>query len=218
MNGSKLIKSGGEPSSPRAVPPRADNPGSRLPAGRAPEARDTARADGIVADAQAHAESLRARAEEDARAAITAAAGKGEQEGRDSVADVQALAERLAQQLDASLEHDALEAAVEAARELAAAEVKHRPSAIVDIVRKALASAKHQKEIFVRVSPRDAALVKERKRELLDVLSRARDMDVREDPLLAPGSCVVETEIGIIDAQLQTQLDVLTQLLVGGGE
>lgn len=219
----KVIKppSPNELSSSR-ITPNTGRPGTNAsgdPAAGRPATENTAmiKADRIVADAQAEADNIRARAEEEAQAAIQAATQQGEEEGHASANDLRELAERLEQQLQSSLEKDALDAAVESARELALAEVKHRPTAIVDIVRKALGSARHQREIFVRVSPKDAPLLKERKRELLDTLSRARDMDIREDPVLSPGSCVVETEIGIIDAQLQTQLDVLTRLLTGSG-
>ncbi|MEW5850472.1 MAG: FliH/SctL family protein [Myxococcota bacterium] len=236
----KVIKGGGgappsDESAPRPAPARAapkagGNGGEERASGvvRAgpgmmmlpPSSDDDSamvRADQIVADALKTARALEAQAEQEAQAGVATAIERGGESGRESAAEFGQMAERLTQMLNASVEKDALEAAVEAAKELMLAEIKHRPGGIVDVVKQALASGKHQKEIFVRCNPKDAATLKERKRELLDVLSRARDVDIREDPGVAQGGCVVETELGIIDAQLPTQLEVLSRRLLGLG-
>jgi type III secretion protein L len=172
-------------------------------------------ADAMVQDAQAEVAGRLARAEEEAAAQMEAARQQGVEEGRQSAAEFTELSSRLAEQLGVGLEKEALQAAVEATRELIALELKQRPRAIVDVVKRALGSAKHQKEIFVRAHPKDAAVLRENKRELLDSLSRARDIDIRDDAAVVQGGCVVETEIGMVDAEIGSQLERLGRLLVG---
>lgn len=203
---SKLIKGAGEdPSGSRiGLPPRAP------PADPAQQA-----AAQMVAEAERQARAILDNAEEEAQAAIAAARERGDEEGKASAAEVQQLAERLELSLSENLEQEALECAVDACKELISLELKNRPRTIVDIATKALGAAKHQREIYVRAHPHDAALLRESKRQLLDSLSRARDLDIREDIALTIGGCMIETEIGLIDARIETQLSTLTKRLLG---
>jgi type III secretion protein L len=171
----------------------------------------------MVAQAEAEARAIAEQAEEQSQAMVADSTQKGEEEGRQSAAASLELAEKVNQQMGVGLDKEALEAAVAATKGVVALELKHRPRAIVDVVKRALGNAKHQKEIFVRVNPKDAVVLRENKRELLDVLSRARDVDIREDPTMQQGGCLVETEIGMVDADLNTQIDRLGRMLMGRG-
>lgn len=179
------------------------------------ESSVSSRADQMVADAEAKVAARQARAEEEALALLESSRKQGTEEGRRSADDVTELAAKLKDQLAAGLEREGLEAAVDATRELIQLEFRQRPRAIVDVVRKALGSAKHQRDIFVRANPKDAAVLRDAKRELLDVLSRARDIDIRDDVGMAQGGCVIETELGVVDAAVDAQIDRLARILVG---
>ncbi|MFH1810806.1 MAG: FliH/SctL family protein [Pseudomonadota bacterium] len=125
--------------------------------------------------------------------------------------------EHLADGLLKEVEPQAVEAAIAVARQLIEAELAEHPRAIVAVVRQALLSARQQRDVFVRVNPVHVETLREHRREVVDVLGRAKDIDVREDPDLAPGGCMVETEIGTIDARLETQFEALVRHLTGGG-
>jgi len=86
--------------------------------------------------------------------------------------------------------------------------------AVVDIVKQALSEkARQRREIFLRVNPEDLQHIRENKPALLEVLSRAKEIGIREDPDVAVGGAVIETDAGIIDAQLETQLAVFERVL-----
>ena len=86
---------------------------------------------------------------------------------------------------------------------------------MVDIIRQALTEkARQRREIFLRVHPEDMKYVREHKAELLEVLSRAKEIGLREDPDVARHGVVIETDAGIIDAQLETQLAVFERILM----
>jgi type III secretion system HrpE/YscL family protein len=102
-------------------------------------------------------------------------------------------------------------------------EIKLHPDAVVGIVRNALRDAGQQREIIVRVHPSSAEEVRKNHRRLLDVLARANQVEVREDPSVSPGGCIVVTELGTIDASLERQLQAIEaaldlELQRGGGD
>nr|MDQ3806425.1 FliH/SctL family protein [Acidobacteriota bacterium] len=67
--------------------------------------------------------------------------------------------------------------------------------------------------LTVRVNPADLPAV-EAHRARLDPAGRARFLDLVADPRVGPGGCVIESESGTVDAQLQTQLRVLERALL----
>ncbi|CAN0592074.1 unnamed protein product, partial [Laminaria digitata] len=93
------------------------------------------------------------------------------------------------------------------------AELKVNPDAIVGVVRKALADARQQREIIVRVNPTDADALERSKNRMLEILARANSVEVRADASVTRGGCVVVTELGSIDASLERQLEALSQAI-----
>jgi len=56
-------------------------------------------------------------------------------------------------------------------------------------------------------------IIRENRSALIEVLSRAKEISIREDPDVARYGVVIETDAGTIDAQLETQLDVIEGVL-----
>jgi type III secretion protein L len=87
---------------------------------------------------------------------------------------------------------------------------------IVRLVRQALNSARSERKVLIRVSARDEAAV----RRDLAALLHQRDggaagfLDILPDSELPPGSCILESEMGIIEASLETQLKNLEKILL----
>ena len=81
---------------------------------------------------------------------------------------------------------------------------------IVRIVRTALASVRSHKKVVVRVATGDEKAVSEGLGALIShVPGTAGFLDVVSDPRLKPGSCILESELGVVDASLETQLRAL---------
>jgi flagellar biosynthesis/type III secretory pathway protein FliH len=89
------------------------------------------------------------------------------------------------------------------------------PELVLSIAAGAIESVRHQRELVLRVNPEDAALMRNSRKKLMDMLGRTKDIAVREDPEVARGGCIVETENGTVDAQLKTQLQMLELALLG---
>jgi len=174
----------------------------------------------IIERAQAEATEIVHQAELDAEKLKAAAFEQGQEEGRNTAAAqlseiVSKSSVRLAQ-IEAQAEPQLRELALTIARKIIGRELEFHPEAVVDIVKQALSEkARQRREIFLRVNPEDLQHIRENKPALLEVLSRAKEIGIREDPDVAVGGAIIETDAGIIDAQIETQLAVFERVLMG---
>jgi len=84
--------------------------------------------------------------------------------------------------------------------------------AVVDVVKQAISQAVGKK-ITVRVNPLDVPFMREREKELLSVIDQTQSVNIKEDEQIPPGGCVVETEMGAVDARLETQIVAIKKAL-----
>ena len=112
----------------------------------------------------------------------------------------------------AEAEHDLLRLAVKLAEKIIGREIKLDNATVVEIVSTALRTARQNELLTVRVHPADLALI-QAQRERLDPAGRARFLDIVADPRVRHGGCIIESESGTVDAQLETQLRVLERAL-----
>lgn len=173
----------------------------------------TARARTIVAEAEAAAERLRAEAlaEREALRAEAVEAGRQEGLGRAAAALADAAAER--ERRLAGLSREVAGLALDVARRLLGRELTGDPAAVVDLAAQALAAARERREVTLRVNPADAPALRSAEGRLGALLLRAPGLALREDPSIAPGGVVVETEAGTLDARVEAQLAALERAL-----
>lgn len=93
---------------------------------------------------------------------------------------------------------------------------------IVRLVRQALQAVRGEKRVLVRVAPRDEKAVRAELAALLGQASGGGFLEVLADPRLTPGECFLESELGVVEASLETQLRNLETALLnrvkdGGG-
>jgi type III secretion protein L len=158
-------------------------------------------------NAEAECEEIKARAYE-------AGYAEGRDAGAAELSEVVATHVQRMDQIVAQAQPQLRDLAVAIARKILGRELEFHPDAVVDIVKQALAEkARLRREIFLRVNPADLQLIRDRKPDLLDVLSRAKEIGIREDPDVAPHGVIIETDAGTIDAQLETQLEVFERVL-----
>jgi len=206
-----------------------DDPGAgrKVISGKKYEAK--AEAKDIVAKAKADAQRIVGEAREQAAGLITEAQAEGEQikadaktggyqEGREQgateLAEIVAGASQRLSQIEAQAVPQLKELAVTIARKILGKELEFHPDGVVDIVKQALGEkARQRREIFLRVNPEDMTAIRESKPDLLEVLSRCKEIGIREDPDVERFGVVIETDAGMIDAQLETQLAVFERVL-----
>ena len=114
-------------------------------------------------------------------------------------------------------ERDLLRLAVRLAEKIIGREIKAEKQTVTDIVAAALHIARQQEKLTVRVNPSDLSLIEEEREKFLPS-GRARFIDFVADPRVASGGCLIESEVGTIDARLETQLRVLERALLAQSE
>lgn len=80
---------------------------------------------------------------------------------------------------------------------------------IVSVVRQALQRVRDQKRVTLRVCDEEQPVVQERMKEILRDQPGLGMVDVVGDGRLERGACVLETEMGVVDASLDKQLALL---------
>lgn len=156
----------------------------------------------IVTEAHAEAEAIRERAREEGRA-----------EGR---AEVAALLVRARQEVDrriAEADKELRVLAVGIAERLVRRHLALDPETVADIAKAALDEARGRHEFVLRVHPDDVATLERERPGLLSRLSVSAHILIRADDGIERGGCVVETDVGTVDARLSTQLAAIQRAL-----
>lgn len=175
----------------------------------AKEIRDRAKAEAnkLLQDAREEANQIREQAREEG---YSTGRSDGASELTEAITKASARLSDVEEQLTSQL----TELTVAIARKILGQELQSKPEAVLQIVKNALAEkARQRQEINLRVNPEDWALIRENKSQLLDVLSRAKEIGISEDPDVERYGVIIETDAGTIDAQLDSQLAVFERIL-----
>jgi type III secretion system HrpE/YscL family protein len=179
---------------------RADRRGPAVLPAQLLDAR--ARADALLEAARADAERIRETARE-----------QGRQAGRAELAAELLRATHAHERALAALEPQAIAVALQAAKQLLAAEVSARPEQIRAIVAPLLTRLRRARSLLLRVHPDDRPAL-----EPWLAAARAQgtlpaELTVEPDAALTRGGCVLRSEIGTLDARVETQLAALARAL-----
>jgi type III secretion protein L len=80
---------------------------------------------------------------------------------------------------------------------------------ITRVVKNALAAVRNEKHLTLRVAPDQVATVKDHMNEILALYPIIVDVQVMGDGRLGKSGCILESEIGVIDASLDGQIAAL---------
>jgi flagellar biosynthesis/type III secretory pathway protein FliH len=194
----------------------------RPPAPAPPPPPDSPQA--VLDAARAEAEALLGHAQAQVEAALAAARQEGFEagvaEGRAQVAGAAtALAEiahgveALAGQLQEDAVREATALAVEVAARVLRAELAARPERVADVVRGAIRRASDRSALVARVSPQDLAACRAAAPEIMERMGGIARLEVVDDPRVSPGSCLLETTTGDVDATVESQLGRILEAL-----
>lgn len=170
------------------------------------ELRETARreADAILTEARREAAAILA----DARVRRDEEKARGHAEGL-AEAEAEAAERRLLLAFEIT---DHLEAFEETAIDLVLVGVRKVLGSFDDralvgrIVAAALAVVRDQRQVALRVCPAELEGVREQLDGMLSAYPGIRRVDLVADGRLKPGGCILESELGIVDASLEVQL------------
>lgn len=107
------------------------------------------------------------------------------------------------------LEKMLIPVALKAAKKIVGREIELSEDTIVDIVSHALKGVAQHKRITVYVNKKDLAALDSHRTQLKQLFESLEALSIRERSDVAPGGCVIETEGGIINAQIENQWRVI---------
>ncbi len=115
----------------------------------------------------------------------------------------------------ASAEESIGKLALEIARKIIRREIQMDESIIRGMVRESLKAIKGSNVIRLKVNAEDADRIRDYKESLLRTVDYVTDFEIIEDPRIEQGGCVVETDYGIVDARIDSQLQEIGRAFFG---
>jgi flagellar biosynthesis/type III secretory pathway protein FliH len=169
-------------------------------------------------DARVEAERILAEAHREADRLRAQAVAEGRERGLAAVTELLTAARAASVRAQQGAEADLRTLAVRIAERILGREISLSPQAVVDIAAEALSYAGSPKEVLLRVHPDDLEALSRGRPRLLERCARAQAVQFRADPAVGRGGCIVETELGTVDARLPLQLAAIERALLGSGE
>jgi flagellar biosynthesis/type III secretory pathway protein FliH len=150
----------------------------------------------------------------EAQAIADAAREEGYREGLSRWNQALEEAGKASERLAREHEEELVRLALRIAEKILGHEVQADPGAIAGIVEEALKSVRRERSLTIRVNPAHVEELRSRLDRLRDAAGGVRQIRIVANAEIQPGGCVVESELGTIDAQLETQLQCLEQILL----
>ena len=85
---------------------------------------------------------------------------------------------------------------------------------ILRVVKNSLEVARTQKQVTLRACPSQVDFLRSQLNEILAQFPSINFIDVTADPRLKPGGCILETEMGFVDASVEVQLEAIRKSLL----
>jgi type III secretion protein L len=182
----------------------------------------------IIADAQPEIEAQKAELDEERnriaqeraaivderRARLEEAREEGYKEGFAKVNEIIYDLTEKKREVLSQAEADMIRLSIRVAARIIGRELRQHPDTIADIVTQAIQTVRSQTKITIRVNPDDLEHLVKGREQLLNRVGQSKIIDFQSDPKVQPGGCIIESEAGIVNAQLKTQLEVMEKVLL----
>lgn len=159
----------------------------------------------VKSDAERYKQEIVEECEKLKESAQTAGFAEGYEKWTDHIALLHAEIEKVRGDLEKSL----VPVALKAAKKILGRELELSESAIVDIVSNILKSVSQHKKVTVYVNKKDLEALEQGRSRLKEIFENIEVLSLRERSDISRGGCVIETEGGIINAQLENQWSAL---------
>lgn len=172
-----------------------------------PKAKDAA--EKIIDQAYLEAENIREQAKEEGRL-------EGRDEAATNIAEAletlnQATKER--KRIIKDAEPEILRLSLKVAEQIIRSEVSLHRDVCLNIVSEAIGRVSDREQILIKVNREDAEYLKRYKDRLTGMLDGVKSFSIIEDANVEAGGCVIETNLGFIDARISTKLQSIEEAL-----
>ncbi len=99
------------------------------------------------------------------------------------------------------------------ARKVIKDEIVERREVVINNIKESIKRVKDRDRIDIRVNFADLDMTTAHKDELIKMMETLKKVNIYEDSRVERGGCIIETEVGAIDARISTQLDAIEEAI-----
>jgi len=99
------------------------------------------------------------------------------------------------------------------ARKVIKDEIAERREVVINNIKEALKKVKDRDRVDIRVNFADLDMTTAHKDELIKMMESLKKVNIYEDSRVERGGCIIETDVGAIDARINTQLDAIEEAI-----
>ncbi len=184
-------------------------------------------ADRIIEEAMNEASRMLEAAKKECEEIKKAARELGEKEGyveglERAISECKAMTEEAKQLRDkareefektvASIESEIVKLVIDIAKKVLDRELAQDRGSILDLIRQAVSKCNISGGALLRLSEQDYEFVQLNLSQFHKAVEDSNKIEIMKDPVLSPGSCILETSYGFIDAGIDTQLEKIREL------
>jgi flagellar assembly protein FliH len=98
-------------------------------------------------------------------------------------------------------------------KKIIVAETAQKNEVILTVLRKALSYIAEKEKLIIRVSSHDTPTVSDNKEFWAPIAERLRDVTIEPDDRIQPGGCVIESNSGVVDGRIETQIAEIAEVV-----
>lgn len=159
----------------------------------------------LLATVTSEAAHFRKTTAEEAETIKEAAFQEGFQEGLTSLNQHLLALDRDLKEIREEVQKRILPLALKAARKIMGEELKLHPERIVDIVMTSLKPVTQHRKVTIYVNRTDLEQLEQNRSKIKKMFEHLENLSIQERDDIEAGGCMIETEAGIINAQLENQ-------------
>ncbi|MCX5750696.1 MAG: FliH/SctL family protein [Candidatus Saganbacteria bacterium] len=112
-------------------------------------------------------------------------------------------------------EAEILRLAIKIAEQIIRSEVSLHRDVCLNIVAEAIQKVSDREQMILRVSREDVEQLKRHKDRLAGLVDGVKSFSILEDSNIEPGGCMIETNLGFVDARISTKLAAIEEAFKG---
>ncbi|MFA7658039.1 MAG: FliH/SctL family protein [Candidatus Gastranaerophilaceae bacterium] len=111
---------------------------------------------------------------------------------------------------------DILEISVDIAKKIVKKEIEQDPQIVLETILEVLNNiSKDETKVNIKVNPAQLSLTKENIPQMISSIGLEAKINVLADATIELGSCIVQTSNGLVDATIDTQLEIIKEAFKG---
>ena len=108
-------------------------------------------------------------------------------------------------------ESEILRLSLKIAEQVIRSEVSLHKDVIMNMVAEAINRISDRENIIIKVNREDSEQLKQNKEKIAGLVDGVKNLSIIEDSQIEPGGCIIETNLGYVDARISTKLSLIEQ-------